>query len=209
MAQGPDPFDVEALERSLNGSATRVSTIWITFLGFALYLVIAAGTVTHRQLLLEDPIKLPVLNVDLPLVGFFFLTPILLLVFHTYVLIQILLLGRTAAAYNDVLDRIVRTSSDNAVMRQRLANSLFAQIFAGGPRERRGLLGGLLRISDKPGNQAEYDPADDALLKLLVRNVMLTAQGRAPNDCTDMFFFKDSPKHDRTRGSPPSGLGGV
>jgi hypothetical protein len=148
MAQGPDPFDVEALERSLNGSATRVSTIWITFLGFALYLVIAAGTVTHRQLLLEDPIKLPVLNVDLPLVGFFFLTPVLLLVFHTYVLIQILLLGRTAAACNDVLDRIVRTSSDNAVMRQRLANFLFAQIFAGGPRERRGLLGGLLRISD-------------------------------------------------------------
>jgi hypothetical protein len=94
MAQKPDPFDVEALERSLNDSATRVSTIWISFLIFALYLVVAAGSVTHRQLLLEDPIKLPALNVDLPLVGFFFLTPILLLVFHTYVLIQVLLLGR-------------------------------------------------------------------------------------------------------------------
>ena len=108
--------------------------------------MVAAGAVTHRQLLLEDPIKLPALNVDLPLVGFFFLTPILLLVFHAYVLIQILLLGRTAAAYNDVLDRTVRTSSGNAVMRQRLANTLFAQIFAGSPRERRGWLGGLLRI---------------------------------------------------------------
>jgi uncharacterized protein YjbI with pentapeptide repeats len=146
MAQKPDPFDVEALERSLNDSATRVSTIWISFLGFALYLAVAAGTVTDRQLLREDPIKLPALSVDLPLVGFFFLTPILLLVFHAYVLIQILLLGRTAAAYNDVLDRTVRTSSDNAAMRQRLANTLFAQIFAGGPRERRGVLGGLLRI---------------------------------------------------------------
>jgi uncharacterized protein YjbI with pentapeptide repeats len=146
MAQEPDPFDVEALERSLNDSATRVSTIWISFLGFALYLVVAAGSVTHRQLFLEDPIKLPALNVDLPLVGFFFLTPILLLLFHAYVLIQILLLGRTAATYNDVLDRTVRTSSDNAAMRQRLANTLFAQIFAGSPRERRGLLGGLLRM---------------------------------------------------------------
>jgi hypothetical protein len=146
MSQNPDPLDVEALERSLNDSATRVSTIWISFLGFALYLVVAAGSVTHRQLFLEDPIKLPALNVDLPLVGFFFLTPILLLVFHAYVLLQILLLGRTAAAYNDVLDRTVRTSSDNAAMRQRLANTLFAQIFAGGPRERRGWLGGLLRM---------------------------------------------------------------
>ena len=73
IAKKPDPFDVEALEKSLNDSATRVSTIWISFLIFGLYLVVTAGTVTHRQLLLEDPVKLPVLNIDLPLVGFFFL----------------------------------------------------------------------------------------------------------------------------------------
>lgn len=129
MAQEPDPFDVEALEGSLNDSATRVSTIWISFLGFALYLVVAAGAVTDRQLLREDPIKLPALNVDLPLVRFFFLSPILLLVFHAYLLIQILL--RTAEVYNDVLDRTVRTSSDNAVMRQR---SDFCRRAAGAPR---------------------------------------------------------------------------
>ena len=146
MAQNPDPFDVEALERSLNDSATRVSTIWISFLLFGLYLVVAADTVTHRQLLLEDPIKLPVLSVDLPLVGFFFLTPILFVVFHTYVLLQVLLLGRTAATYNRALDRTVKVSTDNAAMRQRLANTLFAQIFAGSPREREGWLGSLLRM---------------------------------------------------------------
>ena len=27
-----DPFDVEALEKSLNDSATRVSTIWVSFI---------------------------------------------------------------------------------------------------------------------------------------------------------------------------------
>ena len=96
---------MEALEKSLNDSATRVSTIWISFLIFGLYLVIAAGTVTHRQLLLEDPVKLPVLNIDLPLVGFFFLAPILFVVFHAYVLLQVLLLGRTAAAYNEAVER--------------------------------------------------------------------------------------------------------
>jgi uncharacterized protein YjbI with pentapeptide repeats len=146
MAREPDPFDVEALERSLNDSATRVSTIWISFLFFGLYLVVAASTVTHRQLLLEDPVKLPAINVDLPLVGFFFLTPILFVVFHTYVLVQVLLLGRTAATYNDALDRAVKMSSSNAAIRQRLANTLFAQIFAGSPRERGGWLGSLLRM---------------------------------------------------------------
>jgi uncharacterized protein YjbI with pentapeptide repeats len=146
MAQSPNPFDVEALERSLNDSATRVSTIWIGFLIFGLYLVVAASAVTHRQLLLADPIRLPALNVDLPLIGFFFLTPILFVVFHTYVLIQVVLLARTAAAYNDALDRAVKVSTDNAAMRQRLANTLFAQIFAGSPREREGWLGNLLRM---------------------------------------------------------------
>ena len=140
-----DAFDVPALERSLNDSATRVSTIWVSFLIFALYLVVSAGTVTHRQLLLEDPVKLPVLNIDLPLYGFFFLAPILFVTFHVYVLLQVLLLGRTAAAYNEAVDKAVKPPTQNASVRQRLANTLFAQIFAGSPRERGGPLGALLK----------------------------------------------------------------
>jgi hypothetical protein len=130
-----DPFDVEALEKSLNDSATRVSTIWISFLIFSLYLLTAAATVTHRQLLLDQPVKLPVLSIDLPLRGFFFLAPILFVIFHIYVLLQVRLLGRTAAAYNEALDRAALSPPSNAAMRQRLANTLFAQIFAGSPRE--------------------------------------------------------------------------
>lgn len=138
-----DPFNVEALEKSLNDSATRVSTIWVSFLVFSLYLLIAATTVEHRQLLLAEPG--PVLNIDLPLWGFFFLAPILLLIFHGYVLLQVLLLGRTAVAYNEAVDRHVPVASDNARIRQRLANTLFAQIFSGSPRERKGWLGRLLK----------------------------------------------------------------
>src|SRR5690349_8513029 len=141
-----DPYDVNALERSVNDSAARVSTIWISFLIFALYLVVAAGTITHRQLFLEDPVKLPVLNIDLPLWGFFFLAPILFVILHAYVLLQVLLLGRTAAAYNTAVDRAVRPPTGNASVRQRLANTLFAQIFAGSPRERDGVLGWMLRL---------------------------------------------------------------
>jgi hypothetical protein len=68
-----DPFDVEALEKSLNDSATRVSTIWVSFLIFSLYLLTATTTVTHRQLFLAEPVKLPVLNIDLSLWGFLWL----------------------------------------------------------------------------------------------------------------------------------------
>src|SRR5215510_6608513 len=100
-----DAFDVSALERSLNDSATRVSTIWVSFLIFSLYLLNTAATVTHRQLFLPEPLKLPVLNIDLPLWGFFFLAPILFVILHVYVLLQVLLLARTAVAYNAAVER--------------------------------------------------------------------------------------------------------
>ena len=140
-----DAFDVSALERSLNDSATRVSTIWVSFLIFSLYLLTAATIVTHRQLFLAEPLKLPVLNIDLPLWGFFFLAPILFVILHVYVLLQLLLLARTAAAYNVAVEREDLTPEENASLRRRLANTMFAQIFAGSPREREGWLGWLLK----------------------------------------------------------------
>jgi uncharacterized protein YjbI with pentapeptide repeats len=144
-----DPFDVEALEKSLNDSATRVSTIWVSFLIFSLYLLTAATTVTHRQLFLAEPVKLPVLNIDLPLWGFFWLAPILFVIFHAYVLIQLILLARTAAAYDAAITKLAERDNlspeANASLRQRLANTLFAQILAGSPREREGWFGSLLK----------------------------------------------------------------
>src|SRR5262245_43121690 len=135
-----DPYDVAALEKSVNDSAVRVSTIWISYLVFGLYLVTAAATVEHRQLLVNEPVKLPVLYIELPLWGFFFLAPILFVIFHAYVLVQVLLLGRTAAAYNHAVERAGLSPEEAGSLRQRLANTLFAQIFAGSPREREGLL---------------------------------------------------------------------
>jgi hypothetical protein len=140
-----DPYDVGALESAVNDSATRVSAIWISFLIFGLYLLTATTTVSQRQLLVAEPVKLPVLNIDLPLWGFFFLAPILFVILHVYVLLQILLLGRTTAAYDTAVARANLSSNEDASLRQRLANTLFAQIFAGSPRERQGFVGAMLK----------------------------------------------------------------
>jgi uncharacterized protein YjbI with pentapeptide repeats len=140
-----DPFDISALEKSLNDSATRVSTIWLSFVAFSAYLAAAASTITHRQLLLNETIKLPTVNIDLPLFGSALLLPTLYVVFHVYVLLQVLLLSRTAAAYNAVVERVHLPQLEDTLLRQRLANTLFAQIFSGSPRERSGWLGWLLR----------------------------------------------------------------
>jgi hypothetical protein len=51
-----------------------------------LYLAIAVGSVTHRDLLFENPVKLPFLNADLPVRVFFVVGPGLFLIVHAYVL---------------------------------------------------------------------------------------------------------------------------
>ena len=93
MTEKYDPYEVQPLERAVNESAIRVSTIWVTYLIFGFYLATTIGNVTSRQLLVAESIRLPVLNIELPIVGFFFLAPILFVILHVYVLIQLVLLG--------------------------------------------------------------------------------------------------------------------
>src|SRR5215831_12327690 len=104
MADGKlDPLDVGALERSVNDSAGRVSGIWLSFVAFSAYLAAAASMISHRQILLEEPIKLPTVNIDLPLVASAILLPLLFVVYHVFVLLQVVLLARTADTYNEAI----------------------------------------------------------------------------------------------------------
>ena len=79
-----DRKDLVELQKALNEAAGKASVLWTTFITFQLYLAIAFGSVTHRDLFLETSIKLPLLNVDLALVGFFVVAPLLLLVTKAY-----------------------------------------------------------------------------------------------------------------------------
>jgi hypothetical protein len=80
----PDTKEAEALAAALNHSAERVQTLWFSFLTFMLYLAIATGTTTHRMLFLEEPLNLPVLNIRLPLLGFYILTPVIFVIFRLW-----------------------------------------------------------------------------------------------------------------------------
>jgi cytochrome b subunit of formate dehydrogenase len=103
----PGTEEAEALASALNHSAERVQTLWFSFLTFMLYLAIATGTTTHRMLFLEEPLNLPVLNIKLPLLGFYVLAPVIFVVFHFYMLLNLVLLARTAKAFEDVLERAI------------------------------------------------------------------------------------------------------
>src|SRR4051794_7921783 len=92
-----DAKDLGALERALNDTAGKASVLWTTFVTFELYDAIAFGSVKDRDLFLENAVKVPILNVDLPLVGFFVLAPLILVIFHFYVFLQLYGLVRQSA----------------------------------------------------------------------------------------------------------------
>lgn len=77
--------DLKALRDSVADAASVSNTLWVTYLGTLFYLLIAVGSVTHKDLFLQSSMTLPFVNVNLPTAGFFFLGPVVFLILHTYV----------------------------------------------------------------------------------------------------------------------------
>jgi uncharacterized protein YjbI with pentapeptide repeats len=136
-----DPKDVGELQGALNDAAGKASVLWTTFITFELYLAITFGSVKHRDLFLETPIKLPLLDVDLPPVGFFVVAPTVLVIFHFYVFLQLLALAAKARDYDALLRQAVSDTSDRQYLRQRLDPFLVLQLLVG-PTEQRTSFGG-------------------------------------------------------------------
>jgi hypothetical protein len=141
-----DPKDVGELQKALNDAAGKASVLWTTFIIFQLYLAIAFGSVAHRDLFLETPIKLPLLNVDLPLVGFFVVAPAVLVILHFYVFLQLAGLASRAKDYNTLLAVDAPVASDRQYIRQRLDMFPILQFLAGPTDQRTGFNGFSLRL---------------------------------------------------------------
>src|ERR1700730_18443078 len=80
----PGAKEIAAQQASVNHASSRAGALWISFLTFAAYLTVTAGSVTHEMMLRDAPIKLPVLNVELPIFAFFVIVPFFFVLFHFY-----------------------------------------------------------------------------------------------------------------------------
>jgi uncharacterized protein YjbI with pentapeptide repeats len=138
--------DLEAIRTAAVDAAGISAGLWLSYLFVLFYLLVAAGGVTHRDLFLEYPIKLPFLNVELPLKGFFLLGPALFLVVHAYVLLHFVLLSSKAGVFDAQLRDQIGDAEVRTRLRRQLPINIFVQFLAG-PREvRQGLMGFLLRL---------------------------------------------------------------
>src|SRR5262249_10577550 len=95
---------------------------------------------------LENPVKLPFLNVDLPLIGFFVLGPLLFLIVHAYTLLHFTLLASKVGAFDGELVEQIRGDETRARLRRQLPSNIFVQFLAG-PRDiRSNVIGWMLRL---------------------------------------------------------------
>jgi hypothetical protein len=102
---------------------------------------IAAGGVTHRDLFLESPVKLLFLNVDLPLLGFFVLGPVIFPIVHTYVLLHFVLLAGKVGDFDAELRAQIADEEVRRRLRRQLPSNIFVQFLAGSREVRTGVVG--------------------------------------------------------------------
>ncbi len=74
-----DPIEIEIAREQLNSAndtGRHVRNVYVTFILLISYVAIIIGSTTDVQLLKIDPVTLPLLNVQLPIKGFYALAPL-------------------------------------------------------------------------------------------------------------------------------------
>jgi hypothetical protein len=122
--------EIDHLQAATEKTSGHVRNAYLFFLSFGLYLAIIFGATTHEQLLRAAPVTLPLFNVDLPLLGFFWVAPALLVLLHFNLLVQCYLLAGKLKR----LDHAIRRLGDpgrQAVERACLDVFPFSQMLIG------------------------------------------------------------------------------
>ena len=115
-----------------NGASDPASSAWFAFLALLTYLLVTLAGVSHKALLLDSPVALPiVVNVDIPLRSFFLYAPALLLLVYLSLLIQHVILARKYRKFKEAIDPYERETRTEHPARERVQSYVFSQILVG------------------------------------------------------------------------------
>ena len=134
MRVAPDvetPVNPYSLLEAVNRSSDTAHTAWLIFLAIMAYMTVAVAGVTHKALLLETPVSLPLLQVQIPITQFFEFSPIILALFHLGVVSQLVLLARKTLEFDQAIRLLESTDRRTHPLRLELHNFFFVQAIAG------------------------------------------------------------------------------
>lgn len=120
-----------ALLKSVNESSKAVRPLFVGFLAVMAYVVVIVAGIQDVDFLVGLGAKLPIIDTQVPFKAFFAFTPVLLVVYHFQILIQLSILGRTAARFRRRIDRVEKDKSRLALE----TDSFMLSYFVAGPEK--------------------------------------------------------------------------
>jgi uncharacterized protein YjbI with pentapeptide repeats len=118
---------IEKLLEAANSASQTVAALHVAFLAFTAYLGVIVWGTTHEDLLRISPVKLPILDVELPLTTFYSFVPWMLVLLHFNMLMQLELLS--CKLWN--LDRDLPDTPAGKQVRDRLFIFPFTHLIVG------------------------------------------------------------------------------
>ena len=97
--------DPKALLAAANSASEKVAALHIVFLAICSYVLVIVFGTTDMDLLVGKGVKLPVVDVEVPIVGFYVLAPYLLVLVHFNLLLSLQLLSRKLYAFDDAAQK--------------------------------------------------------------------------------------------------------
>jgi uncharacterized protein YjbI with pentapeptide repeats len=128
--------DVKAYLDEANATSEPARTAWLAFLLLLTYVIVTLASVSHKDLLLNSPVKLPIINTEIPLVGFFQYAPAMLLLVYLSLLVQHVIVARKYRRFTDAIVPLEHETGAEHPARERVHAYAFSQILAG-PRPHR------------------------------------------------------------------------
>ncbi len=119
---------------TVNDASGAARTAWLFYLALLAYFFVAVSSVDHRDLLLNRPVHLPFLGIDIDLDKFFRFSPIIFLLVHFGVYLQHVLLSRKAEKLHRLLvedEERMGLAYRTHPARIRVHSYFFTQIYAG------------------------------------------------------------------------------
>ena len=132
------------LLHAVNSASETATTAWLIYLALAAYFTVALAGVTHKDLLLNTPLTLPILGISVALDRFFLFAPPFFILIHIGMMMQYAILMRKAHAFLGLVRREeneisggdaspvhpLRYELDGNFLVQFLAGPSYASIFA-------------------------------------------------------------------------------
>jgi len=130
------PVNPYSLLEAVNRSSGSANAAWLICLALMSYLLITVAGITHKDLLLNSDIVLPILQVKIELTRFFLFAPILLVLLHLGLISQLVLLARKTLEFAAAIRMLESTDERSHPLRLELDNFFFVQAIAGPERSR-------------------------------------------------------------------------